>query len=116
MPAYDHDEGPAAGAIADGVPPSPAGAIADGVPPPPADRIAGGPSSSLTADQASVEARLQAVDEALARLPQLPVAAQVAVFADLHQQLTDALAITATTVGPADDLPRQRPGSGQRSR
>lgn len=50
---------------------------------------------------------LQEVDAALAGLIDLPVGAQVAVFTDLHQRLTAALAVTATA-GAADESPRAR--------
>lgn len=50
---------------------------------------------------------LQEVDAALAGLIELPVGAQVAVFTDLHQRLTAALAVTATA-GAADESARPR--------
>lgn len=79
--------------------------------------IASGAAPSTAADHASVAAQLRGVDDALERLGELPVDARVAVFTDLHQQLTAALAVTATAAGPVDeDPPRQRPGSAHRSR
>ncbi len=83
---------------------------------PPTGATAGGSAPSTTADPASVAAQLQGVDDALARLPELPVEGQVAVYTDLHQRLTAALAVTATAAGPAEDPPRHHPGSAQRSR
>ena len=67
---------------------------------------------STTVDPVAVD-QLHGVDAALAQLPHLPVDAQVAVFTDLHQQLTAALAVTAAG---ADDPPGQRPGSVHRNR
>lgn len=67
-------------------------------------------------DQASVTARLQDVDDALVHLADLPVDAQVAVFTDLHQRLTAALAVTATATGSADEQSARRPGPAHPSR
>jgi hypothetical protein len=50
--------------------------------------------------------QLQDIDDALAGLPALPIDAQVAVFTELHQRLTAALAVTATAAGSTDDQPR----------
>lgn len=85
-------------------PPNPTPAGAPGVPSP-------------GAQQDSVSRQLQGVDDALGDLADLPVAEQVAVFADLHQQLTAALAVTAAAAGPADAAPQHRPGGpGHRGR
>lgn len=81
---------------------------------PAARGVPGGPARSAPADQASVAAQLQGVDDALEQLAGLPVDAQVAVFTTLHQQLTAALDVTAA--GPPDQLPGHRPGSVHPSR
>ena len=71
---------------------------------------AGGPAVVPGTEQAAVAAQLREIDGALTGLAQLPVDAQVAVFTDLHRQLTEALAVTATATGPADERPPHRPG------
>lgn len=76
--------------------------------------VPGHPARSTPADQGSVAARLQDVDDALEQLAGLPVDAQVAVFTTLHQQLTAALAVTPG--GPPDEPPGHRPGSARPSR
>lgn len=78
--------------------------------------IPGGPGPSTTADQASVAAELHDVDDQLAHLADLPVDAQVAVYADLHQRLTAALAVTATAAGSTEEPPGHRSGPGRPSR
>jgi hypothetical protein len=100
MPAYHQEAAPPAGAPAGGAVPA-------------------------DAAQVTVAQRLQAVDDAIAGLADLPVDAQVAVFTDLHQQLTAALDVTAAaapggeaagprtgdpaTPKPAGDQDRRRP-------
>lgn len=62
---------------------------------------------AASAAHASVVQQLGEVDAALADLAKLPVDARVAVFTDLHRQLTAALAITATTA--PEDSPGRHP-------
>lgn len=67
--------------------------------------------------QEAVTEQLRGVDDALRDVAGLPVAEQVAVFTDLHQQLTAALAVTVAAGGPADEIQQHRPGGpGHRGR
>jgi hypothetical protein len=78
--------------------------------------LPGGPGPSLTAGPASVTDQLQDVDDALTQLADLPVDAQVAGYADLHQRLTAALAVTATAAGSTEEPSGHRSGPGRPSR
>jgi hypothetical protein len=72
--------------------------------------------SGAAPDAASAAAQLHDVDDALERVAALPVDAQVAVFTDLHQRLTAALAVTGAAAGPSDEPPGSRSGPSRPSR
>lgn len=72
--------------------------------------VPGGSPHANAGDPSPVDGQLKDVDDALGHLAELPIAAQVAVFTDLHQRLTAALAVTASAAGVSDEPPQHRPG------